>query len=365
MLQYDVIIVGGGPAGSSCAARLARAGMEALVVDSALFPRDKPCAGWITLQVLERLELDPQQYARHGLIQPVSGFRVSLLGGRPLQLDYPQPVSHAIRRCEFDTYLLARSGARVRSGCEVRSIERRGGRWVINGEWEAPVLVGAGGHFCPVAKHLGAKAAEEGAVAAQEAEFELPPEQAARCPLPPGCVDLCFAPDLEGYGWCVRKNGWLNVGFGTLRHRALKPLLERYLGQLRRAGILPEGCRPSLRGHAYLLQAVSRRPLYGEGVLLAGDAAGLAFSSSGEGILPAVVSGQLAAEAVLAAGLKPERLDGAAYARALEASLGPRGAGRKPAAWWERLAARFAFRSPGFVRREVVEKRFLRRNFSE
>lgn len=365
MPACDVLIVGGGPAGSSCAARLARAGLDVVVMDRALFPRDKPCAGWITPEVVARLGLDADEYSRHAVIEPLEGFRVWRLGGRPVEIAFDEPVSYAIRRCEFDTYLLGRSGARVRSGTAVESIERRNGRWIVNGEWEAPVLIGAGGHFCPVARHLGAAPSEETAVVAQEAELEMTEREAAGCPLEPGWVDLAFAPDLEGYGWCVRKGRWLNVGFGTLRAASLKPQLERYLAGLKQAGILPQSATPRMHGHAYLLRSAARRPLYGEGVLLAGDAAGLAFDSSGEGILPAVVSGRLAAETVLAAGLNPEKLDGAAYARAIERELGPRGQGWRSPSWLHRLAARFAFRSPGFVRREIVEKRFLRREMSE
>lgn len=365
MRAYDAIIIGGGPAGSACAWRLTRGGMEALVVDRAHFPRDKPCAGWITPEAVARLGLQPHEYARHGTVTPVTAFRVSLLGGTPVPVDYGEPVSHAIRRCEFDTFLLKRAGATVRTGTEVTSIERRNGKWAVNGEWEAPVLVGAGGHFCPVARHLGAMPSEEPAVAAQEAEFEMTEEEAARCALPGGCVDLSFARDLDGYGWCVRKGRWLNAGFGTLRHHSLKPLLEKYMHWLRQRGIVPQGRETPMRGHAYLLRSLARRPLFAGGVLLAGDAAGLAHESSGEGILPAIVSGTLAAEAVLAAGLRPERLDGAAYAAALEKELGPRGTGRKGASWLERLAAPLAFRSADFVRREIIEKRFLRRNGME
>ncbi len=203
------------------------------------------------------------------------------------------------------------------------------------------------------------------AVVAQEAELEMTEAEAARCPLAPGWADLAFAPDLEGYGWCVRKGRWLNIGFGTLRPGSLKPQLERYLRGLQEAGIVPAREALRMQGHAYLLRSNARRPLSGEGVLLAGDAAGLAFDSSGEGILPAIVSGRLAAEAVLAAGLQPDRLDAAAYARAIERELGPRGGGWRAPSWLERAAARFAFRSHGFVRREILEKRFLRRAIPE
>ena len=51
----DVVIVGGGPAGSACAWRLRQAGLEVVVIDKAIFPRDKVCAGWITPQVLDDL----------------------------------------------------------------------------------------------------------------------------------------------------------------------------------------------------------------------------------------------------------------------------------------------------------------------
>lgn len=365
MTAYDAIIIGGGPAGAACAARLKHGGMDVLVVDRAHFPREKPCAGWITPEVLARLNLQPEEYSSHGRIEPLRGFLVSLLGGKPTPVEYGEPVSYAIRRCEFDTFLLKRCGAAVRTGTEVQSLERRGARWVVNGQWEAPVIVGAGGHFCPVARQLGAKPSAEPAVVAQEEEFEMTEEEARRCPLPEGFADLSFARDLNGYGWCVRKGRWLNTGFGTLQHDGLKALLEKYLHSLRRRGILQDSREPALRGHAYLLRSMARRPLWGEGVLLAGDAAGLAHDASGEGILPAVVSGLLAAEAILAAGLRPERLDGAAYASALEKELGPRGNGRKGAGWLERLAAPLAFRSADFVRREVLEKRFLRRNGAE
>ena len=62
MLTTDVIIVGGGPAGSTCAWKLRDAGLDVVVVDKAAFPRDKVCAGWLTRQVVSELELDPGDY---------------------------------------------------------------------------------------------------------------------------------------------------------------------------------------------------------------------------------------------------------------------------------------------------------------
>ena len=59
MIHTEVIIVGGGPAGSACARRLAERRIECLVLDRCRFPRAKPCAGWITPEVVKALKLDP------------------------------------------------------------------------------------------------------------------------------------------------------------------------------------------------------------------------------------------------------------------------------------------------------------------
>jgi len=64
MDSCDVLVVGGGPAGSTCAGRLVRAGLDVVVIDKSSFPRDKVCAGWITPEVVRLLELDLPAYAK-------------------------------------------------------------------------------------------------------------------------------------------------------------------------------------------------------------------------------------------------------------------------------------------------------------
>ena len=143
MIEADAVIVGGGPAGSTCARVLRKAGRHVVVLDRARFPRDKVCAGWVTPGVFRLLELDPQEYRATGLtIQPINGFRTSVFDTAPkdtLQSDssvatrYEQIVSYAIRRYEFDNFLLRRSGARAIEGTPLSTLERRGDRWVANG----------------------------------------------------------------------------------------------------------------------------------------------------------------------------------------------------------------------------------------
>src|SRR3954469_2176026 len=171
MDNCDVLIVGGGPAGSSCARRLRTLGLDVIVIDRSVFPRDKVCAGWITPQVLDDVDLDVDDYRVGRTFQPIVGFRTGVIGcGRDVETMYDRPVSFGIRRCEFDQYLLDRSGARLKLGAPVWSIRRDGERWVINDAITAAMLVGAGGHFCPVARWLSPRLQGAPLVVAQEAE---------------------------------------------------------------------------------------------------------------------------------------------------------------------------------------------------
>lgn len=302
MESCDVLIVGGGPAGSSCAWKLAGRGLDVLVMDKKGFPRDKPCAGWITPALVEELQLDLDEYRRGRVLEPITGFCVGLMDGPEVETEYGKPISYGIRRCEFDHYLLQRSGARLRLGEPVKSLERVGEEWVVNGAIRARMLVGAGGHFCPVARHLGAKSGGgEPVVAAQEIEVKVDEEDFRRCPVKPGVPYLSFCADLNGYGWYFRKGNYLNVGLGREDDRNLSDHVSAYVTSLKERGKIPPVVPTKWSGHAYLIYPHSPRPLVGEGVLLAGDAAGMAYFPSGEGIRPAVESGLLAAEVIGAA----------------------------------------------------------------
>ncbi len=269
--------------------------MDVAILDKEKFPRDKVCGGWITPQVVQALDLDLADYARHHTLQPITAFRTSQLGGPQVCTRYPHPVSYGIRRVEFDHYLLQRSGATLYEGEPLAALEKSDGGWMVNGHIRAKVVVGAGGHFCPVAKWMGARPHEEDIVAAQETEFRMTPAEAAACAIAPETPELFFCPDMKGYGWCFRKGDFLNVGLGRLDRHALGDHVARLLAYLRRAGRIGFDLPSPLHGHAYLLYHHRRRSITGEHWLLIGDAAGVASAQSGEGIRPAVESGLMAA----------------------------------------------------------------------
>jgi flavin-dependent dehydrogenase len=299
MIETEVLIVGGGPAGSSLAWALKRAGLSPVIMDKAQFPRQKLCAGWVTPAVMEELEIDIEEYAREFVLQPIKAFRTSLMGRQSVQSDFAgEVVSYGIRRVEFDNYLLRRCGAELRLGQKIATIRYDGGGWIINESIKAALLVGAGGHFCPVARLINRKNPGEIAVTAQEIEFEMSPEQAESCPVAGTTPELFFTTDLKGYGWVFRKGDYLNIGLGREDKRRLSGHVKRFCDDLAEKGLIPPDLPEKFKGHAYLLYPHAKRRLVDDGVMLIGDAAGLAYVQSGEGIRPAVESALLAAEVI-------------------------------------------------------------------
>jgi len=367
MERCDVLIVGGGPAGSTLAWRLAAQGRDVVVLDKKPFPRDKVCAGWITPAVVETLQLDLDDYARGRTLQPIQRFRTGLIGGDEVLTDYGTTVSYGIRRREFDDYLLRRSGARLVLGEGLDRVERDGGEWIVNGRLRTPLLIGAGGHYCPVARRLGAELGpEEGPVTAQEVEFELSPQQAAACAVAPDTPELFFTPELDGYGWVFRKGPVLNIGLGREAGGKLGDSVTAFTEWLKARGKIPADIPQRFHGHAYLLYPQRRpRRVVDDGVLLIGDAAGLAYPQSGEGIRPAVESALLAAAVIAAARGDYSAMRLTPYAERLSARFGPRRAAPAALPWLPAAVKRYcAGRLLGnamFTRRVVLDRWFLHR----
>ena len=298
--QVDVLIVGGGPAGSTLAYTLAKSGLSIVVMDKETFPRQKVCAGWVTPAVMQELEIDLQDYARLNLLQPIHGFRIGQLGQKLVESQYTgEPVSYGIRRIEFDHYLLQRCGAELIAGTAFDSMEKSAQGWLVNGSIEAGLVVGAGGHFCPVARAIGSKGVSELAVAAKEIEFEMNAQQIANCKIDGQKPELYFTPDLKGYGWIFRKGDYLNIGLGREDKSKLSGHVADFCRYLKQQGKIPEDTPEKFHGHAYLLYPHAIRKVFEDQVLLIGDAVGLAYPQSGEGIRPAVESAMLAAQIIV------------------------------------------------------------------
>lgn len=322
---YDVLIIGGGPAGSSLAWALRDSGLHIAIMDKQVFPRHKVCAGWVTPAVMQELDIDLTDYAQGRVLQPITGFKISQLGQKQLRSHYEgEPVSYGIRRIEFDDYLLQRCGAKILPVQAFKEMQKTAQGWSVNGQIEARLVVGAGGHFCPVARAIGSKGVSELAVAAKEIEFEMTPEQKAACTIDAEVPELFFTPDLVGYGWVFRKGDYLNIGLGREDKHQLSSHVNDFCSYLIEQGKIPSDTPKKLSGHAYLLYNHSIRNVIDENVLLIGDSAGLAYPQSGEGIRPAVESALLAAETIKHCHADYSKVTLADYVNRLEQRLGER-----------------------------------------
>jgi flavin-dependent dehydrogenase len=290
--DVEVIIVGGGPAGSSCAWKLAQTDIDLLILDRASFPRAKLCAGWITPEVVRDLELDVDSY-------PHSIMSFDKLHFHLKKIHFAKRTrQHSIRRFEFDDFLLQRCDATVHEH-QVRKIEKRDGYFIIDDAYRCKYLVGAGGTRCPVYRELfhdlnpRAKSLQ---IATLETEFPYNWDN-DEC-------HLWFLDDgLPGYSWYVPKaNGHINIGLGgkALKMKSSGQRLQNYWSSFTKkladdslvhdAEFKPTGFSYFLRGNVDVVR-------HGN-ALIVGDAVGLASVDMGEGIGPAVRSAMVAADAI-------------------------------------------------------------------
>jgi flavin-dependent dehydrogenase len=165
----------------------------------------------------------------------------------------------------------------------------------------------------------------------------------------------------------VRKKNFLNVGLGRLDPRGLPAWVAGLLKFLTATRKVAFDLPAKMHGHSYLLYSHTKRNVAEDGILLIGDAAGLAYSQSGEGIRPAVESGLLAAEAILAAGARSSPRLSAMYRGLLEQRFGKAqrewvsNIGRHLPGWFLNSVSQLLMTSHWFSRRILLDRWFLHR----
>jgi geranylgeranyl reductase family protein len=343
-IDYDILIVGAGPAGCAAAYDLARAGKRVLLLDKRTFPRPKACACGLTRKTLKalRYSVDPivERVCHEIVLQQAASATTGPDSRRPLRTEIRvktrKPICAMAVRERFDEFCLNQTVASGRNGgsAELRKIESilairelpdhielefatSSGTETLS----APILIGADGSNGQTRRL--ARENTAGDAPAQDDGFALEatvPYVDLPATLPGGDAphDLVFdfAPLAGGYGWLFPKGDHINVGVGafapaggtsttqlkSVTRTLLLDYAQKKLGVTSLAHIT--GQQLGMGGHNYVPRGR---------VLLVGDAAGLVDPLTGEGIHSAIVSGQAAAAGVLSGAADIA----AAYAREL------------------------------------------------
>jgi menaquinone-9 beta-reductase len=333
VLEADVVVVGGGPAGAAAAITLAKAGRDVIVVDRARFPRDKCCGDGLTagaLRHLEALGLRPDAVASW---QTVDDVWVRSPSGRTACFPMPrgQGVFAAVaERADLDAALLdvARAvGAKVHDGHGLTGARAVDGHVELEvdglGPVRAPYAIGADGMWSPLRKALDAD--EPGYLGEWHAFRQY------FSGVGPKAKDLWvwFEADLlPGYAWSFPlPDGRANVGFGILRSsgipvRSMKELWPELLRRAHVRDVLGPDASAEATHRAWPIPArIDKAPLHAGRALFVGDAAAASDPMTGEGIAQALVTGRLAAHAIRGAGPSDPQRASEAYERSVRREL--------------------------------------------
>lgn len=293
-MQYDVIVVGAGPAGAAAAYDTASAGLATLLVDKKTFPRLKPCAGGLTIKALQKLRFSIQPVIQHlaGDLQVSQALRHERL------LRSEAPLVALTVREELDAFCRDKAlaqGAEWRMISGLQGIAAQDDKVVLttqDGELlSARYMIGADGAHSQVRRLTGEFQPDRTAVALEA----LVPFSACHRNQP---LTFDFGMVGKGYGWLFPKRDHFNVGLYTRRpdqYKLARQALADYALQRLGSDELQQVCGyPIATGGEFYVPGMPR-------VLLAGDAAGMAEPLLGEGIHNAIHSGQLAAQSIVAA----------------------------------------------------------------
>ncbi len=300
--MHDVAIVGAGPAGSTCAMHLAEAGHDVLLIDRDEFPRDKPCGGGFSLNIIDEFP-----YLKKRTTEFLDGIcRGGILHSPNRWISLHSGVQMAVaRRTKFDAALLdaaVDAGATTKQNSFVKGCQITSDKVILrlsNGEEIASrAIVGADGVNSVIARNTGLNK--------RWAKQDVTPCRVSEIPIPKTEIDEMYSRNrryhffanfnnMPGYGWIFPKRKTVNVGIGVQgpQARGLPILFRKFVQFLEHNKLLPANPDISAAAGALVPTGGTIERTSSKRCILMGDAAGMVNPLTGGGIGYAMKAGRI------------------------------------------------------------------------
>jgi geranylgeranyl reductase family protein len=288
-MDYDVIVVGAGPGGSTAARQCALSGMKTLLLEREKLPRYKTCGGGITSRAISLLDFKIKDDLIEG---ECYGVRVRYRN-REMEIKTPFRITVLTSRDRFDMYLTEKA---VDAGAELRDCERVTSLDLTNdcvtvktegNRYNASAVIGADGVNSAVSRYVRERFTPTEVALALEAEIPVSADKIGD----PGMLSAYFGYTPRGYGWVFPKRDHLSVGIAGVLSGFRNPrgIFTNFLRRL--------NLDTHVKYHAHLIPFGGyNRTTSSDRILLVGDAAGFVDPIFGEGISYAINSGRIAAD---------------------------------------------------------------------
>lgn len=312
-MKTEVIVVGAGPAGSTAAKFLAEKGVNVVLIDKEVFPRDKPCGGGLPLRALQRYPYIKDSDIIESYSYGGCGYTAKLT---KVEVQKDEPLIAMVLRKKFDAGLVKFAidcGADFIGGKAVKDITVKPESVEIklnDGTLiESKVVIGSDGYSSTIAKKTGLRPKKEYIAVCVCEEIPLNKEIIEQFFTEKRLVHFHTRfQGINGYGWLFPKEQHINIGIGeyptkgktTQKKRPIKENYNQYFNFLKEQKLIPEFLKiGNLRGGVVPLWPLKKT--YSDRVILCGDAAGLVNPVTAEGIYYAMASGELAANTIVKA----------------------------------------------------------------
>lgn len=313
--QNDVIIIGAGPAGSTAARIMAKAGLKVLVIEKERLGRNKPCAGAITLRAFDELDIDYTDFVE----REISGIRLYSPDNSVMEQDYGRTVGITVYRERFDSHLLQlaiNAGAEVLTNTSARDIIKNGNSCEIAFETDnkviqsrsGKIIIASDGVFSRISKRSGLYGYTKSQLGIC-AQYEMEMKEEDINELIGNNAEIYFGSSIapDGYGWIFPKKHGVTVGVGfslSERKRKITDYLDLFVYEHPIASNKLKSARIYRKTGGLVPMKGVIGQTYDDNVLVVGDAAGQVSPLTAEGIYYSMICAKAAAQVGMEAVLK-------------------------------------------------------------